>query len=179
MRPRLGLVGAGGGAAGRRLRSHGRRRRLSGRALAEATATCIVSAGPGGRAGDRRVPPCPRSPTGCDPLGPRASFLWLLSRTWGRVYRRARPLQVVQDRVVTLRCNHAPRLGQVSPCSAVKEATAQRGQCLVPRPGRQWRAYHSDPDAFMDPINTFVLCACYVPTILGAGDTKTKDPGAV
>lgn len=139
MRPRLGLVGAGGGAAGRRLRNHGRRP-LSGRALAEAAATRNVSAGPGGRAGDRRVPPCPRSPTGCDPPGPRAFFLWFLSRAWGRVLRRARSLQVVQDRVVTLRCNHAPRLGQVSPCSAVKEATAQRGQCVVPRPGRQSRA---------------------------------------
>lgn len=96
----LASLGVGGGATGRQPRSHGRCLPRPGRALAEATAACCVSAGPGGRAGDPREPLCPCSPFGRGASGPRAFFLGLLLLTWGRGYRSARPLCPGRDSVM-------------------------------------------------------------------------------
>lgn len=172
------MAGAGGGAAGRETRRHGRRRARPGRALAEATAARSVSAGPGGREGYGGEPRCPRSPPGRDPPGPRAlhsssgSFPEIgegVPLRAGAVPRAGR-----RCRRVCLAATHGtPR--QVLLVLPLRKLKAQRGQCLVPRCGSQWRTWLSDQDKFM-PRPRRVLVVCHVPrTILGAGNTKMKD----
>lgn len=81
----------------------------------------------------------------------------------------------------TVSCNHALRCeAGFYPIYIQLRKQAQRGHCLVSRHVRQLVAWHSDRDKFMYPINAFILGAYYVPkTILGAGDTKMKDTGAL
>lgn len=168
-----------------RLHGHGCSHARPGRALAEATAASSVSAGPAGGQGTRGCRRAHAAPLGATRRAPRGLSVRYLQEleegdTIARALCTSEPC-ARSDRIVAgchATTHRAAR--QVAPCLFYVKETGPERTVPGPYQGRHWRAWHSDRNKFMYPINAFVLGVSYVPkTILGAGDTKVKDSGAV